>query len=128
MFSPRTSSALLLLVLLGAAAPARAATDDPAGARRLLTMLAGIRDEYREALDDAGRLIAPREIEEARLLVAEAREQATKLGPAVPATFAALVVTLFQLPKYAPKRRQVREQAAARSSWCLRALWSRSPA
>jgi high-affinity iron transporter len=85
---PSLRTAIVLLGLVGAAAPARAATDDPAGVRRLLTMLAGIRDEYREALDDAGKLVAPREIEEARLLIAEAREQAKKLGAAVPPTFA----------------------------------------
>ena len=42
----------------------------------------------------------------------------------VPATAAALVVTLFALPKYAAKRRQVRQRAAKREAWCLRALWS----
>ena len=42
----------------------------------------------------------------------------------VPATAAALVVTLFALPKYAAKRRQVRQRAAKRDAWCLRALWS----
>ncbi len=42
----------------------------------------------------------------------------------VPATLAALVVTLVQLPKYAAKRRQVRERAR-REPWCLRALWAR---
>jgi len=90
MPSLRTAPVLLVL-LLGVAAGARAATDDPAGVRRLLTMLAGIRDEYREALDDAGKLIAPREIEEARLLIAEAREQARRLGPVVPPTFSTIM-------------------------------------
>jgi GT2 family glycosyltransferase len=46
----------------------------------------------------------------------------------VPATLVALAVTLVQMPKYAAKRRQVRQQAAARAPWCLRALWSRSVA
>jgi GT2 family glycosyltransferase len=46
----------------------------------------------------------------------------------IPATLAALAVTLVQLPKYAAKRRQVRQQAAGRAPWCLRALWSRSSA
>jgi GT2 family glycosyltransferase len=44
----------------------------------------------------------------------------------VPATIAALAVTLAQLPKYAPKRRELRRRAARRQAWCLRALWSRS--
>jgi hypothetical protein len=46
----------------------------------------------------------------------------------VPATLAALVITLVQLPKYAAKRRQVREHAAGSTPWCLRALWSRGSA
>ena len=41
----------------------------------------------------------------------------------VPATAAALVVALAQLPQYSAKRRQVRLQAARKGSWCLRALW-----
>jgi GT2 family glycosyltransferase len=43
-----------------------------------------------------------------------------------PATLAALVTALVQLPRYAAKRRQVRERAARHQSWCLRALWARS--
>jgi GT2 family glycosyltransferase len=43
----------------------------------------------------------------------------------IPATLAALAVTLVQLPKYAPKRREVRRRAAGRASWCLRTLWRR---
>jgi GT2 family glycosyltransferase len=46
----------------------------------------------------------------------------------VPATFAALLVTLIQLPKYAAKRRDVRGHQAARTPWCLRALWGRGTA
>lgn len=43
-----------------------------------------------------------------------------------PATLLALATTLVQLPKYAAKRRRVRQQAARNRSWCLRALWTRS--
>jgi GT2 family glycosyltransferase len=46
----------------------------------------------------------------------------------VPATLAALVVTMTQLPKYAEKRRDVRQHAAGRAPWCLRALWNRGTA
>jgi GT2 family glycosyltransferase len=46
----------------------------------------------------------------------------------IPATLAALVVTLVQLPKYAAKRREVRQHSAGRAPWCLRALWSRGAA
>lgn len=41
----------------------------------------------------------------------------------VPVTAVALVVTLLQLPAYAAKRRSIRESAASRGAWCLRALW-----
>jgi hypothetical protein len=42
----------------------------------------------------------------------------------VPATAAALAVTLFQLPSFSSKRRHVRAAASRRGAWCLRALWS----
>ncbi|MEX1254418.1 MAG: glycosyltransferase family 2 protein [Dehalococcoidia bacterium] len=42
----------------------------------------------------------------------------------VPATLIALVVTLGHLPQYAAKRRRIRERAARRGAWCLRALWT----
>ncbi len=45
-----------------------------------------------------------------------------------PATVVALATALLQLPKYSAKRRQVRERAARRESWCLRALWTGSAA
>ena len=43
----------------------------------------------------------------------------------VPATFAALAVTLGELPRYAAKRRTIRDRAAKQGAWCLRALWRR---
>lgn len=43
----------------------------------------------------------------------------------VPAALAALVTMLFHLPRYAAKRRWIREHAARRGAWCLRALWNR---
>lgn len=43
-----------------------------------------------------------------------------------PATLLALASALLQLPKYSAKRRQMRQRAARRQSWCLRALWTRS--
>ena len=42
----------------------------------------------------------------------------------VPATLAALVVTLVQLRQFSEKRRRIREGAAQKESWCLRALWT----
>ena len=41
-----------------------------------------------------------------------------------PATLAALIVTLIQLPKFSAKRRRVRADATRKGAWCLRALWS----
>lgn len=41
----------------------------------------------------------------------------------VPATVAALAVTIGQLPRFLEKRRQVRQRAYQERSWCLRALW-----
>lgn len=41
----------------------------------------------------------------------------------VPATLAALVVTLAQLRGFSAKRRAIRRGDAGRRSWCLRALW-----
>ena len=43
----------------------------------------------------------------------------------VPATLAALVTTLFQLPRYSEKRRWIRSHAKQPGAWCLRALWRR---
>jgi cbb3-type cytochrome c oxidase subunit III len=74
-----------VLALLASAAAWAGATFDPADARRLLTLLAGVRDEYHEAFDDAGALVRPIELDEARLLVAEARDHVDRLGAALPA-------------------------------------------
>jgi GT2 family glycosyltransferase len=46
----------------------------------------------------------------------------------VPATLAALVTTLFHLPRYVEKRRWIRDHATQQGAWCLRALWSRRTA
>src|SRR4029453_16679161 len=65
------------LLLLLAAAPARPlaapGADRTADTRRLLTLLAGVAGEYREAFDEHGRLVRTIELEEAKLLLAEAR-------------------------------------------------------
>ena len=44
----------------------------------------------------------------------------------VPATLAALAVTLYQLPQFLEKRRRIRVAAATKGAWCLRTLWSSS--
>src|SRR4029453_15066395 len=66
------------LLLLLAAAPARPlaapGADRAADARRLLTLLAGVSGEYREAFDEHGRLVRTIQLEGAKLLLAEARD------------------------------------------------------
>lgn len=63
-----------------------AAPADTADARRLLTLLAGMRDEYREAFDSKGALTRPIEVEEAKLLLAEAVGFAERKPSWAPAT------------------------------------------
>jgi FTR1 family protein len=77
---PRLHAVCFLLLLAvtphGAAA---AGADRTADTRRLLTLLAGVASEYREAFDDQGRLARTVEIEEAKLLLAEARDLNARL-------------------------------------------------
>jgi high-affinity iron transporter len=85
---PRSPSfrVLVLAVLAGlpvwrAAAASQAASDaSPQQARRLLTLLDGVASEYQEAFDAHGTLTRPIELEEARLLVVEARALDEKLA------------------------------------------------
>jgi len=41
----------------------------------------------------------------------------------VPTTLAALAVALWNFPRYAHKRRDVRARSGVRGAWCLRAVW-----
>lgn len=81
---PASRIAPVLLALLVAAAPARVpAAVTPAQARdaeRVLQLLPGVVAEYAEAFDETGRLVRPIELEEAGLLLAEARDLAPRLG------------------------------------------------
>src|SRR5262249_55352747 len=75
----------LNLALVGAglllALPVTAAERLPGDeASRVLTLLRGIGGEYREALDGEGRIVRPLEVEEARLLLAEARDHVPRPG------------------------------------------------
>src|SRR5262245_38010583 len=83
---PRLQIWCLLLLLAGAPARTLAApgADRTADARRLLTLLAGVSGEYREAFDEPGRLVRTIELEEAKLLLAEARDLNGRLGAAEP--------------------------------------------
>jgi len=82
------------LLLLLAAVPARALAapgpDQTADARRLLTLLAGVSGEYREAFDEHGQLVRTIELEEAKLLLAEARDLNGRLGAIDPARLDAI--------------------------------------
>jgi high-affinity iron transporter len=68
--------AAMWLVLCAGAALAK----DVAGVQRLLGMLGAIGQEYTEAFDERGALVRPIELDEARLLLADARSSATKLA------------------------------------------------
>src|SRR5262245_47045967 len=85
---------LWCLLLLLAAVPARLlaarGTDRAADARRLLTLLAGVSGEYREAFDEHGRLVRTIELEEAKLLLAEARDLNGRLDAIDPARLDAI--------------------------------------
>src|SRR4029078_13239656 len=74
-------AALLVVCALRVGPSFAAATpeQEQAGAR-LLDLLRGVQGEYAEAFDDHGALVRPLELEEAGLLLAEARDLAPKLG------------------------------------------------
>src|SRR5262245_126565 len=73
--------AVLLALLLGGAGGAFAATPEQVrAASRVLALLRGVAGEYAEAFDADGRLARPVELEEAGLLLAEARDLVPKLG------------------------------------------------
>jgi len=72
----RVLCSLLLLASAALAAPDEGAEQ----AKRLIALLDGIATEYQEAFDAAGTLARPIEIEEARLLLAEAKDLDAKLA------------------------------------------------
>lgn len=76
---PRHLRAVGAGVLLAVAASA-AAQGEPTQIRRLLVLLRGIEQEYREAFDAGGVLVRPLELEEASLLLAEASASAATLA------------------------------------------------
>jgi len=86
----RVLVAMLLVARAALAAPDEAAEQT----KRLLSLLDGIATEYQEAFDAAGALSRPIEIEEARLLLVEAKdlddELALGLGPQLAAIDAKL--------------------------------------
>ena len=82
--------AALSLVIVGLTAGAGHAlgSGESLDVRRLLTLLAGIREEYGEAHDEHGRVVRPIELDEARLLAADAIDSSRRLAEVVPAGFA----------------------------------------
>jgi high-affinity iron transporter len=78
-----------LLVCLGTGVAVASVPPETArAAERFLGLLRGIQGEYGEAFDDAGALVRPIELEEAALLLAEARDFGPRVGldaDAVPA-------------------------------------------
>ena len=91
---PRSPRLLCLVAALGcvlAPLSARAAGDSAAAdTRRLLALLAGIRGEYHEAFDAQGRVTRAIEVEEAKLLLAEARDLNTPLALVEPSALDAV--------------------------------------
>jgi high-affinity iron transporter len=80
--------AVLALILLSTPGIGLGAEPTPrALADRMLVLLGAAAEEYREALDEQGRVVRPFELDEARLLLAEARER----GHRLPSTLAAEV-------------------------------------
>lgn len=62
---------------------ARAAVE-PADVRRAFALLGGMQQEYSEAVDDAGQVVRPRELAEARLLLGDLRDISKRLGADAP--------------------------------------------
>ncbi len=97
---PRLTAAAILLAALAAlarlSAPAWAepAADTTAAVTRVLTLLRAVGEEYREALDETGKVVRPIEIEEARLFLAEARSHGRRLGADAPADLDARIEML----------------------------------
>ncbi len=79
------------VVLLGATAFAATSAVSPDAVRRTLALLGGAAGEYAEAFDASGQLVRPIELEEASLLLAEARDVVEHLDPAARAAVAPTV-------------------------------------
>lgn len=79
MRTPLLAVLLLLAQGFGRCDAAPSAAELTAGTR-LLELMRGVSGEYAEAFDDHGTIVRPIELEEAGLLLAEARDLAPKLG------------------------------------------------
>lgn len=79
-----------MIAAILALAVAAAGADEPTHARRLLALLAGVAAEYGEAFADDGTLARPIELDEAALLVDDARREAEGLPSDVDRRLAAL--------------------------------------
>jgi high-affinity iron transporter len=78
---PIPALALVLVLAVGAvAAPAVTTPEQARNAERILQLIPGVLAEYAEAFDAQGDLVRPIELEEAALLLAEARDLAPRVG------------------------------------------------
>jgi mono/diheme cytochrome c family protein len=77
-------SGVLVCILVASTSIAHAEAD-PSRVRRLLSLLRGIEQEYREAFDEQGTVVRPVELEEVALLLVEARDAAQQLAATAPA-------------------------------------------
>ncbi|HXJ34790.1 MAG TPA: FTR1 family protein [Candidatus Eisenbacteria bacterium] len=78
--APRLAAVVLALLLSGLRPAAAATPGQTLAAERLLGLLRGIGGEYGEAFDAQGGLVRPIELEEAGLLLAEARDLLPQAG------------------------------------------------
>jgi high-affinity iron transporter len=82
----------------------------------MLLLLGAVGEEYREAFDPSGRLVQPLELDEARLLLAEARDLAPALGPAATTVTAGLATLAAAIDARAPLASVVGEVDALRGT------------
>jgi high-affinity iron transporter len=105
-----------MFTVVGATAASSVATE-PVRVRRTLRMLHGIEQEYREAFDDGGTLVRPIELEEAKMLLAEARDIARSLGDVGSMNVSERLATLGEnIEQHAPVGSVVAECRALRES------------
>lgn len=80
----RISTRLIVAAATALLYSSAATAADPEPVRRLLRLLHGIEQEYREAFDEQGALVRPIELEEARFLLVEAGDVTRAIGTDVP--------------------------------------------
>ena len=84
----------MAVLVLGRTAVTAADGADPTTVRRILLLVATAGEEYREALDESGRVVRPLELDEARLLLSEAQQHTRRLPGALAADVEARITAL----------------------------------